>query len=80
MTEQNPLDSVVAYLDALTGKDFETAASYLAEDFVFEGLIRQYKSADEFLLARVLLLLLGVEAGMLSIWPKTGSTIVLRRA
>ena len=55
MIEQNPLDSVVAYLDALTGKDFETAASYLAEDFVFQGLIRQYKSADEFLLDPLLL-------------------------
>jgi hypothetical protein len=30
MSEQNPLDRVIAYLDALMGKDFETAASYMA--------------------------------------------------
>jgi SnoaL-like domain len=49
MTERNALDNVTAYLDALMGKDLGTAASYLAEDFVFEGPIRRYKSAHEFL-------------------------------
>ena len=49
MAEREPLDRVIAYLDALMEKDFETAASYLAADFVFEGPIRQYRSAQEFL-------------------------------
>jgi|RhiMetdeSRZDD1v2_1073273.scaffolds.fasta_scaffold108514_4 hypothetical protein len=49
MTERSALDTVTAYLDALLGKDFGTAARYLAEDFKFEGPIRQYKSAHEFL-------------------------------
>jgi hypothetical protein len=49
MTGPTALETVIPYLDALLAKDLGTAARYLAEDFVFQGPIRQYRSAREFL-------------------------------
>src|SRR5215472_16070897 len=37
MTNRTPLDIVIAYQDAWTSHDFETAAGLLAGDVVFEG-------------------------------------------
>jgi hypothetical protein len=49
MTEQTALEIATAFLDAFTGKDFEKAGSYLADDFAFDGPIAHYKSAKNFL-------------------------------
>ncbi len=47
-TTQSALDIAIAFLDAWTAKDFETAGRYLADDFVFDGPIAHYRSAQEF--------------------------------
>lgn len=49
MTEQPALDIASAFLDAYTGADPETARSYLADHFTFDGPIAHYRSAEEFL-------------------------------
>lgn len=43
------LDLANAFLDAWVGQDFETAGSFLADDFRFDGPIAHYRSANEFL-------------------------------
>ncbi|MGI8827164.1 MAG: hypothetical protein ACR2JC_16290 [Chloroflexota bacterium] len=47
MTTQTAFDIATAFLDAFTGKDCETAGSYLAADFAFDGPIAHYKSAKD---------------------------------
>jgi ketosteroid isomerase-like protein len=49
MRNQPALDLVAAYLDAFTAGDLETTATYLADDFTFDGPIAHYGSAREFL-------------------------------
>jgi len=49
MTEQHALRIATAFLDAWTGQDLDTAGQYLATDFVFDGPIAHYTSAQEFL-------------------------------
>lgn len=49
MPHQPPLDLVAAYLDAFTAGDLETTATYLADDFTFDGPGAHYASAEEFL-------------------------------
>ena len=49
MTGQSALETATAFLDAFTSKDFETASSYLAKDFVFAGPMAHFDSAEEFL-------------------------------
>ena len=51
MTEQPALRMATEFLDAFTAKDFETARSYLAKDFVFEGPMARFDSAEDFLVA-----------------------------
>lgn len=43
------LNIATAFLDAWTGHDLETAGSYLADDFTFDGPIAHYRSAKDFL-------------------------------
>ncbi len=49
MAEQSALDVVLAYQEAWTSKDLETAARYLAVDMVFDGPALRYDSAEAFL-------------------------------
>jgi hypothetical protein len=49
MTEQSALSIATAFLDAWTGQDLDAAGQFLASDFVFEGPIAHYRSAQEFL-------------------------------
>lgn len=49
MAAQRPLELVTAYLDAVMGKDLEKAATFLADDFVFEGPMNRFASAKDFL-------------------------------
>ena len=49
MPQQSALDLVRAYQDAWTGKEFEAAAGFLAEDFVHEAPGARYTSAREWL-------------------------------
>ena len=44
----NNRDIFVAYLDAFTAGDIETAKQYLAEDFQFDGPFVKAESKDEF--------------------------------
>jgi ketosteroid isomerase-like protein len=46
---QHVLDLVTAYQDAWTSGDLDTAATFLAPDFRFEGAGASFTSADEFL-------------------------------
>ena len=46
---QHVLDLVTAYQDAWTSGDLDTAATYLAPDFRFEGAGSSFTSVDEFL-------------------------------
>ena len=46
---QRVLDLVTAYQDAWTSGDLDTAATYLAPDFRFDGAGVSYTSAQEFL-------------------------------
>jgi|HubBroStandDraft_5_1064220.scaffolds.fasta_scaffold292347_2 hypothetical protein len=49
MTEQSALSIASAFLDAWTGQDLDAAGQHLASDFVFDGPIAHYTSAQEFL-------------------------------
>lgn len=49
MTSQSALDLASAFLDAWTRQDFDAAGQYLAGDFVFDGPLAHYRSAQEFL-------------------------------
>lgn len=46
---QPVLDLVTAYQDAWTSGDLDTAATYLAQDFRFEGAGASFTSVDDFL-------------------------------
>jgi hypothetical protein len=46
---QHVLDLVTAYQDAWTSGDLDTAATYLAPDFRFDGAGASFTSVDEFL-------------------------------
>jgi hypothetical protein len=46
---QNTLDLVTAYQDAWTSGDLDTAATYLAPDFAFEGAGATFSSSADFL-------------------------------
>lgn len=49
MPHPSALDLAAAYLDAFTAGDLDTTATYLADDFIFDGPIAHYRSAREFL-------------------------------
>jgi hypothetical protein len=49
MTPQAALDVATAFLDAFTAGDLDHTATYLADDFTFDGPIAHYRSAEEFL-------------------------------
>jgi hypothetical protein len=50
MTDKTALDLAIGFLDASLGeRDFDRAATYLADDFTFEGPIDKFDSAEAFL-------------------------------
>lgn len=49
MPHQNALDLAAAYLDAFTAGDLDATATYLADDFRFDGPVTHYGTAREFL-------------------------------
>jgi hypothetical protein len=49
VTGQAALDIATAFLDAWTGRDFQRAGTFLADDFVFDGPRAHYRSATDFL-------------------------------
>ena len=49
MPNQPALELVAAYLDAFTAGDLETTATYLSDDFTFDGPGAHYGSAENFL-------------------------------
>jgi SnoaL-like domain len=49
MTPRAALDVATAFLDAFTAGDLDHTATYLADDFTFDGPIAHYRSAEEFL-------------------------------
>ena len=49
MNQSSALAVATAFLDAWTAGNFEQARSRLADDFVFDGPVAHYRSAEEFL-------------------------------
>ncbi len=49
MSQGSALAVAAAFLDAWTAGDFDRARARLADDFVFDGPISHYRSAEEFL-------------------------------
>lgn len=49
MTQGPALHLATGYLDAFTANDLTTVATYLAEDFRFDGPLSHSKTAEEFL-------------------------------
>jgi ketosteroid isomerase-like protein len=49
MSQSSALAVATAFLNAWTAGDFEQARTRLADDFVYDGPIAHYRSAEEFL-------------------------------
>ena len=49
MTETNPLDVALAFTEAWTGHHLQKAATYVAEDVVFEGPLQQSTGTGPYL-------------------------------